>query len=700
MNARIWGIIGGVALVLALLSPLVLGSAQKVERLFEAAEALSERSDYEGAIVKYKEALKESKKLGAKTERIDKDFTTLANLKIARCYYELGENSSDVRHYQSALMHIKEVALDAQVVKHQEELTYLWAETLYKTGKLDQAKSKFSWLVEKFPNSRWVPKALYNIAEINYQQQNCEAALNTLQKLITEFQHSEFKQKAELRIAELTRLCDESDPPVPDPVTRCQAMYEAALDLQRQGRAHDSHQLYTDLITQFPECEYVANAYVGKAEIHLEAEDYVNARANYEEAMRNTDDEERITELYEAYHRTYLVPVYADKTRTYDPSDKLFVKARLLRKEKRFLEAAKIYEQLVNSNLPVKDTVYALYWTGYCYHEAALQNTTLTDATLFRESVDAFKIVISDYEDNSYTIKTYYYLTLSYRNWAETLRNQSKWQLVIDTVEEANTKYADSNDTTIPVWLSRMQELKDEALEKLWPQPNPLKEEAERAINTAKTAIDRATQGNREPQLIHRANEHLEQAKQQMRRNNYREALNSAKTVLEIITSSATIQHYVDEGHIYLEQGKLEKATEKVRQALNLDPNYSPARELLSKIIKRYYGLGWIFFDEEQYDRAIAAFKNAINIDPEFKEAHNYLGAAYIKQEKYAEAIKALEEATRIDERFKEAHFNLALSYLELNEPEAATEAANAALNIDPGYEPAKIIIKLIEDRF
>ena len=33
MNARIWGIIGGVALVLALLSPLVLGNSKKIEQL-------------------------------------------------------------------------------------------------------------------------------------------------------------------------------------------------------------------------------------------------------------------------------------------------------------------------------------------------------------------------------------------------------------------------------------------------------------------------------------------------------------------------------------------------------------------------------------------------------------------------------------------------------------------------------------------
>ena len=698
MNTRIWGIIGGVALVLALLSPLVLGSAQKVDRLFEDAKALHKRSDYEGAIEKYKEALKESNKFGARTEAIDTDFTTLANLKIAQCYYELAEDSSDVRHYQSALTHVRKVVLDAKVAKHEEELTYLWAETLYKTGKLEEAKSKFSGLVEKFPKSQRVPKALYAIGDINYQQENCEEALNAFQKLVTEFPHSEFRQNAELRIAELTRLCD--DPPPPE--TECETVYRAAFDLQRRDKVYDAHQLYIDLIVQFPECEYVVDAYIGIAEIHLEAKNYVNARASYEEAMRNTDDEERITELYEAYHRTYLIPVYANRTRQVQPNDELFVKARLLRKEELFLEAAEIYEKLANSNLSVEDTAYALYWAGRCYHESILQNLASTDVTLFRKPVDIFKNLIANHENSSYDIKAYYYLTLSYRNWAETLRNQSKWQLVIDTVEEANTEYADSDDTTIQGWLSRMQELKNEAREKLPLQPDPLREVAERAINAAETAIDRVKQENRELQLIHEANEHLENAKQHMRRNNYSVALNLAKTALEIINMVSPpippIQRYVDEGHIHLRQGKLEKATEKAEQARDLDPNYEPAQELLSKIKQRYYGLGWTFFDEEQYDQAIAAFQNAISIDEKFKEARNHLGVVYIEQQRYTEAIKALKEAISIDAEFKEAHFNLALAYLELGEFEATKNAANAALKIDPNYEPARMLIKFIAD--
>ena len=691
MNARIWGIIGGVALVLALLSPLVLGNSKKIEQLFGTAEELYERSDYEGAIAKYKAALKESNKFGAKTERIDRDFSTLANLKIAQCYYELAEKTSDVRHYQSTLTHIRKVVLDAKIAKHQEELTYLWAETLYKIGDFDQAKSKFSWLIEKFPNSRWVPKVWYTIGEINYQQKNYEESLKTFQKFTEEFPHSEFKLEADRRVAEIENLVNNDHPP--DPEDEPKAMYNAASDLQRQGKVHDAYQLYTDLITQHPDSEYVTHAYVGIAEIHLEAEDYVNARANYEKAIYNkTEDEAQKTEIYKKIQLTYLDD--ADGTKQTDPSDELFVKARLLRKEERFLEAAEIYEQLANSNLSTEDKVYALYWAGYCYYKAAS-----TDSTLFPKSVDAFKKLITDHENSSYDIEAYYHLALAYTNWAEVSGGQSKWQLVIDTVERANTKYAGNDDTTVKGWLNRMQQLKKMALEKLPPPPDPLEEEAKKAIKTTEDAIDLAKEKNEKPQLIQKANERLEYAKQQMSRGDYKAAIRSAKKALKKLNPPPPPpkKKYVDQGYIYLRQGKLEEATKEARQALNLDSNCQTAHELLSEIKETHYGRGRTFYDEKQYDQAITEFKNVINIniDPKFKEAHNLLGVVYIKQQRYTEAIKALKKAITIDEKFKEAYFNLALAYLELGDFEAATCAANAALAIDSNYERARMLIEI-----
>ena len=704
MNARIWGIIGGVALVLALLSPLVLGSGQKVGRLFEAAEALYERSDYEGAIVKYKAALTESKKFGAKTERINKDFTTLVNLRIARCYYELTEKTQDVKHYQSALRHIEEVAPDAQVAKHQEELTYLWAECLYKIGDFDQAKFKFLLLIEKFPKSRWVEKALYATGDINTKQENYDAALNAFKKLVDKFPHSELKIEAERHIVEIEDSDNgdtSPDPPEPNREREVKVMYDDASNSQRQGRVHEAYQRYTDLITQYPDSKYVTDAHVGRAEIHLEAKDYANARANYEEAMRNTNDQERTIELYEAYHRTYLVPEYADRQRQHNPNDKLFVKARLLREEKRWLEAAKIYEQLANSNLSAEDTIYALYWTGYCYHKAALQNPTLTDVALLRKSIDAFKELITDHGNSLDGIKTYYRLALTYTDWAKVSGDQSKWQLVIDTVKKANIKYTNNDDTAVKGWLSRMQELKDDALAKLPPPPNHLKEEAEHAIKTAETAIERAKQKNNEPHLIHQANEHLKHAKQHRHRREYKDALIKATEANEIMKkASIPLQKkdYADQGRIHLRQGELEVATKKVKQALNLDPNYPPAHKLLLEIKESYYGRGWTFFDEGHYSRSIVEFRNAINIDSNFKEAHCHLGVIYIEQQKYNKAIKALKNAINIDVEFKEAYFNLALAHLKLGEFEYARNAATAVLEIDPNYEPARMLIEFIAD--
>ena len=661
MNEKIWGIVGGIALLLALLSPLVLGNSKKVERLFEEAGVLYERRNYEGAIEKYGEALKEADKLGAKTERIAPDFTTLANLKIAKCYYYLAEKTQDVNYYQNALAYIERTWLNAYVAEHQEELTYLWAEILYKIKDFEQAKVKFAWLIEKFPNSLWVAKALYTTGDIHYQQQNYEEAISVFQKLIDEFPNSEFKPEAEQRLAGIERLFDvatkqsvenempseEPDKPAlirpqPNPESQAKVMYDEASNLRQQGRVHDAIQHYTDLITQFPEnYQYVTDAYIGIAEIYLEAEDYVNARENYEEAMYSTEDGARKIEIYKKYQLTYLVPVYADDGNVPDSrgDTQRFIQAARSRREGRFLEAAKLYEELTDSNLSTEDSAKAIYWTGYCYYKEGL-----IAPALFTKSVNAFKKLISDYDESSYTIEAYYGLVLVYADWAQAPGYKSKWELVITTVDEAIAKYTNSHDVRERGWLSRMQEVKEIAIEKLKP-PNPKPDNKPVPVS--------------DPVLL-------------------------------------TKERHVDQAYIHFGRGELKDAVKKARQALKVDPNYQRARDLLSEIKDTYYGRGWTFFDEEQYDKAIEAFKNAIDIEGRFKEAYCHLAVIYIKRKEYTEAVKTLKEAIKIDRRFKEAHFNLSLAYLRLGRFEAAKNAANTALRIDPNYEPANRLIDYI----
>ena len=617
MNERIWGIIGGVVLLLALLSPLVLGNSKKAERLFEEAESLYERSDYENAIEKYEAALKESNKPGSKTEHIAKDFTTVVNLKIVQCYYHLAEKTQDLNYFRDALVHIENVSSKVYVAEHREELTHLWADILYETGEFDSAESKFNQLISDFPNSRWIPKALYIIGEINYQQGDRNAALSPFQRLVDEFPNSEFTAKAKQSINELLFSNDTEQPgpdqPETEPTSQDIVMYNDATNLKQQGKVHDAYQRYTDLITRFPESEHVTDAYVGKADIHLEAENYVKARENYEEAIYSTDDEERRVEIYEAYHRTYLTPDPIPPSPLPQSDDELFIKGLLLRKEGRFLEAAEAFAEFANRSLSTEDVSSGLYWSGRCYY----------DAERFKESVDAYNKLIADYEDSSYTVKAYYYLTLAYSTCADKDQFKSKYELVINTVDEANTKYKNNSDSAVKGWLSRMQDFENNAREKLSILSNSTKDEEELVTADPEDPNVHPEEENWNSELKKKANE-------------------SPKPPKPEITDK---DEYYDRGLAFFDDSQYEEAITAFKNAINIDSEFKEA----------HFYLGVIYIKQKKHTDAIKAFEEAIRIDPNFKQAYYNLSLVHLERNDRAKAREAAESALKIDPYYEPA---------------------------------------------
>ncbi len=261
MDLRILGIAGGLALVLALLSPFMMGSSEKVEEFYRSAEALFSQADYEGAIVKYQEALEESTKWGVKTEIIDKDFQTLANFKIAVTYSRLAEQTGDVNHYETAIEFIEKVAPTATVPKHQEGLTYLWGHILYRTEQFDLAEAKFTQLIENFPNSIQVENAWYAIGQLNYKLKNYESSRSAFKEVLDGFPNSDFKDDAQHLIAQSflnegdwTQAYQEFDKINTEefknyPELQAEAMYKAAYCLnQLRDRLNEAIKQYTNFI--------------------------------------------------------------------------------------------------------------------------------------------------------------------------------------------------------------------------------------------------------------------------------------------------------------------------------------------------------------------------------------------------------------------------------------------------------------------
>ena len=394
MNPRILGIIGALALLIALVSPFMMGSSKKVEQLFQSAEDLYGQADYEGAIDKYTEALEESTKRGVKTEVIDKDFTTLANYKIAVSYSRLAEQSGDVNHYDTAIEYIEKVAPTATIPKHQEGLTYLWGHILYRTEQFELAEPKFTQLIENFPNSLFVENAWYAIGQLNYKLQNYEDSRQAFKAVLDGFPNSDFKDDAQHLIAqsflnesnyeqayqEFDKIATEEFKNYPD--LQAEAMYKAAYSLNQLGRDDEAIGRYTNFITQFPESQYVTAAYFDQGAIYARQKDYDNARVNYELALQNTADRTLQAEIQSAIGRTYFdqgdyenaIISYNTLLEEYPESDyiaeaKLGIADSHFRLEN-WSEATIAYQRVINEHEEATDFVpYCSYQIGEAYYK-------------------------------------------------------------------------------------------------------------------------------------------------------------------------------------------------------------------------------------------------------------------------------------------------------------------------------------------
>ncbi len=649
MEDRTLGIIGGIVLFFVLLSPLVMESRTKIEKLYTEAEALHNRNNFKAAIEKYAAARKESRKLGTRTKNIDKDFLTLVNYKIAMCYYQLGETTPDTSHYMKAQTLIQKSLRKTKVEEHKGNLTYLHAKILYKTGKFDVAKSKFLQLEADYPDFDWVPEILYTIGSIYHQQKSYDEALEYFQKLIAKYPKSEFHNLVENHIEQIEKINhaqnnrENGDNPLPELILpkwekNAKEILDKADTLKQQDNFNEAMERYTQLITQYQDSQFVTNAYEGRGDIYFTEKNYLDARANYEDAIDSTNDDQRKTMLHKKYHDAFPSPepVPPDPP---DPIEELLREAIQLRESRNYLKAAEKFEQLVNFEQTHSDKSHAFLEASKCYHIVYKDN-----GSLFSKSVDALQKLIENHNESPYTIQAYYFLTLVYRDEAATKKDKTYFHAVIKTVDLAIEKYSDNKDDLTLDFLNRMKKLKDETNENLKPEhklkpkpdPDPLPVPAEVKL--------------------------------------------------------------VEKGYIHLGNNELEKALKMSKEALDINPNYQRAKELKTKVKNEYFKNGSEFLNKSQFEKSIMEFRKALKIDPEFEKAYCNLGVVYIYTERYMDAINELNKATNIHAEFKEAHFNLGLAYYELKKYDEAKEAVNKALQIDPNYERAQILRDSITD--
>ena len=642
MDTKTLGIIGGVALIIALLSPLVLGSSKKVETHYYHAVNLFENRKYEEAIKTYKKAIKASKRVGARPKLIDNDFTGLANYKIALCYEKLGEISDFNRrkYYPIALNHIRQSISNTNEIRHKTNLTFLWAEILYKNKMPLEANEKYSHFIRLYPKSPLVEEALYKIGIINSNPRNYKEAHAAFNRLIDEFPTTNYRTDVEHRLSNLLVESNKTqninlneNEYLENKKPNDESLYQTAVELKKQDKAYDAF-LVLKTITDNPNSQYLSKAYELIADIYTDVSNYPEARRYYQLAIDSTKNPTYKQLLDNKSKETYFVP--EDMDETVGPktnSSDLFRKATSHRYNNKYYEAATLFERLAISDLSSDDKVYALYWCGYCYYMAGG-----TNKEYYSKSIDFFDILISEYGNSAHIermdlISTYLHLVKAYSYITDgTDDSIDKYSLIIKLIDTADQRFR-ANAYGID-------------LERL----NELQEIKRRIVRKSKNISDQ-------------------------------NGLKPEPTREDIL---------VEEGRRHYNNDKLVEAVSFAKRALETKPGLEIAELLLSDIKDRYYVRGSSFIDKNMLDIGINELNKCLELDKNDKRIHAKIGFAYIHMGEYEKSIKPLMNAIEIDNQYKKAYFNLAIAYYGLDSFEYALHYVNMALEIDATYESAK----------
>ena len=638
MDTKTLGIIGGVALIIALLSPLFLSRPKDVETHYEEANKLFETYKYEEAIKKYNKAIKVAKKPGARSYTIDKDFHALANYKIALCYEKLGEKNeiNRIKYYTLALNHIQRTIAATNVYKHKMNLTFLQARILQKNKMPMEAGAKYTYFVQAYPNSPLVEEALYQIGIINSNPLNYDKVYVSLNQLIDLFPTTQYREDAEYRLKQL--LADEVViPDPPEPIPEFQRQIQAAIQLKNKKRYYDAYLLLKNIPDESTDRQLICNVYENIGDIFFEVENFLNAQNYYEKALQYADQERQIQLLNDKRKNTFIVPDGINKKDGPDSNLSHFTKAILLREDGRFLEAATKYASLSNSDISPKDKVYAIYWSGYCYYKAGT-----SDYSHYKKSIGFFERLINEYEasriiEPTDMISAYLYLVKSYSFLPDNVvKSKERYHKIIELGTTVDRLYNIQTYGKDLVSINEIFDQKRRAEEKLrilvnpQPIPTPLKEE----------------------KLVQQGREHYD-------------------------------------------KGNLEKAVKYAKDALELNEEFKPAQSLLYDLNDKYLDRGESYLDQDRYDEAITQFNGCIGIDKTNKNAYFNIGLAYIYKEEFERSIQPLKNVIDIDNEHKKAYYNLAYIHYRLDLFNYALNYVNMALEIDFTYQNAQLLKEL-----
>ncbi len=154
----------------------------------------------------------------------------------------------------------------------------------FRNGKVNEAEQIFHDFVRQYPSSSLADNACYNLAKIAMRRGDNKTAIIWYEYLLETYPDSDAAYFGKDEYTELMRSMGEDTPELAD---EC---YYNGLNLMKRGKMADAEVEFNRIITDFPDCEYVDNAYYELAVICKRRGDMEGCKRNVEIIMTQYAD--------------------------------------------------------------------------------------------------------------------------------------------------------------------------------------------------------------------------------------------------------------------------------------------------------------------------------------------------------------------------------------------------------------------------
>ena len=133
-------------------------------------------------------------------------------------------------------------------------------------------------------------------------------------------------------------------------------------------------------------------------------------------------------------------------------------------------------------------------------------------------------------------------------------------------------------------------------------------------------------------------------------------------------------QAYNNLGSTFRDNGKLPEALNACKKAISIKPDYALA----------FNNMGHILSDQGKFSEALKAFEKAILIKPDYADVYNNVGNVNKYQGDLVKAIKAYQKAIKIQPDYADAYSNMANIFLEQGKLDNAIDAYKKVISLKP----------------